>query len=227
MNISWKCFRDTSLSTLAEVPSRYHFAAHMGQLISGLEGQGCHNFFPSCPLPSTSVLNMMKKIRLRWTDARSRSLTLQNHENDNEACDIADYNISSNLEVSSSAQLLFEIVGSSMFRWKIRSSWSSSRCNTIFKFQRKHGSSRSRNLERNHDNIRETSVRVRVNRLADLCSLRLRSLQERRLFENVDVVFSIVLLMKRETTFDGREKDRWCSVPTNTIFFVTIVRRNC
>ncbi|XP_031834920.1 geko [Nomia melanderi] len=57
--------RDTSLSTMAEVPSRYHFAAHMGQLISGLEGQGCHNFFPSCPLPSSSVLNMMKKIRLR------------------------------------------------------------------------------------------------------------------------------------------------------------------
>ncbi|XP_076642049.1 geko [Halictus rubicundus] len=57
--------RDTSLSTLAEVPSRYHFAAHMGQLISGLEGQGCHNFFPSCPLPGSSVLSMMKKIRLR------------------------------------------------------------------------------------------------------------------------------------------------------------------
>ncbi|KOC61294.1 hypothetical protein WH47_06118 [Habropoda laboriosa] len=57
--------RDTSLSTMAEVPSRYHFAAHMGQLISGMEGQGCHNFFPTCPLPGSSVLNMMKKIRLR------------------------------------------------------------------------------------------------------------------------------------------------------------------
>lgn len=57
--------RDTSLSTIAEVPSRYHFAAHMGQLISGVEGQGCHNFYPTCPLPGTSVLNMMKKIRLR------------------------------------------------------------------------------------------------------------------------------------------------------------------
>ncbi|XP_006609934.1 uncharacterized protein LOC102672049 [Apis dorsata] len=57
--------RDTSLSTLAEVPSRYHFAAHMGQLISGVEGQGCHNFYPTCPLPGSSVLNMMKKIRLR------------------------------------------------------------------------------------------------------------------------------------------------------------------
>lgn len=57
--------RSTSLSTMAEVPSRYHFAAHMGQLISGVEGQGCHNFYPTCPLPGVSVLNMMKKIRLR------------------------------------------------------------------------------------------------------------------------------------------------------------------
>ncbi|CAK9819126.1 hypothetical protein ANTPLA_LOCUS10081 [Anthophora plagiata] len=57
--------RDTSLSTMAEVPSRYHFAAHMGQLISGVQGQGCHNFYPTCPLPGSSVLNMMKKIRLR------------------------------------------------------------------------------------------------------------------------------------------------------------------
>ncbi|XP_072755576.1 uncharacterized protein Geko [Anoplolepis gracilipes] len=57
--------RDTSLSTMAEVPSRYHFAAHMGQLIAGIEGQGCHNFYPTCPLPGISVLNIMKKVRLR------------------------------------------------------------------------------------------------------------------------------------------------------------------
>ncbi|XP_012264831.2 uncharacterized protein LOC105691123 [Athalia rosae] len=57
--------RDTSLSTTAEVASRYHFAAHMGQLISGLEGQGCHNFYPTCPFPGSSVLSMMKKVRLR------------------------------------------------------------------------------------------------------------------------------------------------------------------
>lgn len=57
--------RDTSLTTMAEVASRYHFAAHMGQLINGIEGQGCHNFYPTCPLPRSSVLNMMKKIRLR------------------------------------------------------------------------------------------------------------------------------------------------------------------
>ncbi|XP_012277625.1 uncharacterized protein LOC105698178 isoform X1 [Orussus abietinus] len=57
--------RETSLTTMAEVASRYHFAAHMGQLISGLEGQGCYNFYPTCPLPGPSVLNMMKKISLR------------------------------------------------------------------------------------------------------------------------------------------------------------------
>jgi hypothetical protein len=37
----------------------------MGQLISGVEGQGCHNFYPTCPLARTNVLNMMKKVRLR------------------------------------------------------------------------------------------------------------------------------------------------------------------
>jgi len=66
-------FRDTSLSTMAEVPSRFHFAAHMGQLISGIEGQGCHNFYPTCPLPGISVLNMMKKVRLHWSSQLSES----------------------------------------------------------------------------------------------------------------------------------------------------------
>jgi len=66
-------FRDTSLSTMAEVPSRFHFAAHMGQLISGIEGQGCHNFYPTCPLPGISVLNMMKKVRLHWPPQLSES----------------------------------------------------------------------------------------------------------------------------------------------------------
>ena len=26
-------------------PSKYSFAAHMGQLVRGLEGTGCHNFY--------------------------------------------------------------------------------------------------------------------------------------------------------------------------------------
>lgn len=42
--------RDTSISATAEVTSKYHFAAHMGQLIAGIEGTGCHNFYPDCPI---------------------------------------------------------------------------------------------------------------------------------------------------------------------------------
>lgn len=57
--------RETSISTTAEVTSKYHFAAHMGQLIAGIDGTGCHNFYPSCPFPGMQVLSMMKKIRIR------------------------------------------------------------------------------------------------------------------------------------------------------------------
>uniref|UniRef100_A0A224XYP5 Putative salivary secreted peptide n=1 Tax=Panstrongylus lignarius TaxID=156445 RepID=A0A224XYP5_9HEMI len=53
--------RDTSISMTAEVSSRYHFAAHMGQLISGIDGTGCHNFYPGCPLPSVKVLSLLNK----------------------------------------------------------------------------------------------------------------------------------------------------------------------
>ncbi|XP_073996131.1 geko isoform X2 [Rhodnius prolixus] len=53
--------RDTSISMTAEVSSRYHFAAHMGQLISGLDGTGCHNFYPGCPLPTVKVLSLLNK----------------------------------------------------------------------------------------------------------------------------------------------------------------------
>uniref|UniRef100_A0A1B6GCZ0 Uncharacterized protein n=3 Tax=Cuerna arida TaxID=1464854 RepID=A0A1B6GCZ0_9HEMI len=56
---------DTTISTTAEVTSKYHFAAHMGQLINGVDGAGCHNFYPSCPFPGVQVLNMIKSIRLR------------------------------------------------------------------------------------------------------------------------------------------------------------------
>lgn len=54
---------DTTISTTAEVTSRYHFAAHMGQLIAGVDGNGCHNFYPSCPFPGLQVLNILKKVR--------------------------------------------------------------------------------------------------------------------------------------------------------------------
>ncbi|KAF2880732.1 hypothetical protein ILUMI_25444 [Ignelater luminosus] len=56
--------RDTSLSTIGEL-NKYHFAAHMGQLISGIDGTGCHNFYPTCPFPGLQVLQMMKKVRMR------------------------------------------------------------------------------------------------------------------------------------------------------------------
>ncbi|XP_019872696.1 uncharacterized protein LOC109600940 [Aethina tumida] len=57
--------KDTSISTTAELTSKYHFAAHMGQLIAGIEGHGCHNFYPTCPFPGIQVLQMMKKVRMR------------------------------------------------------------------------------------------------------------------------------------------------------------------
>ncbi|XP_075227525.1 geko [Lycorma delicatula] len=54
---------DTTISTTAEVTSRYHFAAHMGQLIAGVDSNGCHNFYPSCPFPGLQVLSILKKVR--------------------------------------------------------------------------------------------------------------------------------------------------------------------
>ncbi|XP_069680270.1 uncharacterized protein geko [Periplaneta americana] len=57
--------RDTSISVTAEVTSKYHFAAHMGQLIAGVDGAGCHNFYPTCPFPGLEVLHMMKKVKIR------------------------------------------------------------------------------------------------------------------------------------------------------------------
>ncbi|KAL1493108.1 hypothetical protein ABEB36_011234 [Hypothenemus hampei] len=57
--------RDTTISTTAELTSKYHFAAHMGQLIAGIDGNGCHNFYPTCPFPGLQVLQMMKKVRMR------------------------------------------------------------------------------------------------------------------------------------------------------------------
>lgn len=47
-------------------PSRYHYAAHMGQLIRGLEGdQGCHQFYPTCPFSGEDVRAIAKKINLK------------------------------------------------------------------------------------------------------------------------------------------------------------------
>ncbi|XP_022189931.1 uncharacterized protein LOC111048364 [Nilaparvata lugens] len=55
---------DTTIGTTAEVTSKYHFAAHMGQLIAGVDGTGCHNFYPTCPFPGLQVLNILKKVKL-------------------------------------------------------------------------------------------------------------------------------------------------------------------
>ncbi|XP_077286773.1 olfaction protein geko [Arctopsyche grandis] len=60
-----KLIKDTTLGTLAEIPSKYHFAAHMGQLISGTDGVGCHLFYSTCPLPGLQVLKMMKRLKLK------------------------------------------------------------------------------------------------------------------------------------------------------------------
>ncbi|XP_046984449.1 uncharacterized protein LOC124554829 [Schistocerca americana] len=57
--------RDTSISVTAEVTSRYHFAAHMGQLIAGVDGAGCHNFYPNCPFPGLTALQMIKSARAK------------------------------------------------------------------------------------------------------------------------------------------------------------------
>jgi len=56
--------RETTISTTAEVTSKYHFAAHMGQLINGIDNTGCHNFYPGCPFPGLQVMQMMKKVKI-------------------------------------------------------------------------------------------------------------------------------------------------------------------
>uniref|UniRef100_A0A8D8Y812 Zinc finger protein 330 homolog n=1 Tax=Cacopsylla melanoneura TaxID=428564 RepID=A0A8D8Y812_9HEMI len=61
-----RLIRETSISMTAEVTSKYHFAAHMGQLISGIDGNGCHNFYPSCPLAGVQILNMLKKDKVSY-----------------------------------------------------------------------------------------------------------------------------------------------------------------
>jgi hypothetical protein len=53
-------FRVTSLSMGGS--NKYHYAAHMGQLIRGVEGSGCHHFFPSCPFTGDDVRHIARKI---------------------------------------------------------------------------------------------------------------------------------------------------------------------
>ena len=53
--------RATQLS--AAGPSKYHYAAHMGQLIRGFEGGGCHHFFPACPFSAHDVRQIARQER--------------------------------------------------------------------------------------------------------------------------------------------------------------------
>ncbi|KAG7206941.1 hypothetical protein KM043_000833 [Ampulex compressa] len=56
--------RDTSLSTMAEVPSRYHFAAHMGQLISG-------KFDCADNIPTTTVKAVIPDVLTKFGHPRA------------------------------------------------------------------------------------------------------------------------------------------------------------
>jgi len=57
--------RQTSLSSRASYSSNYHFAAHMGQLLVGIDGNGCQNFYPACPLAGHQALALARKIKVR------------------------------------------------------------------------------------------------------------------------------------------------------------------
>ena len=49
-------------TTISGTPSKYHFAAHFGQLIRGIETQSCMNFYPQCPFSEHDVRTIARKI---------------------------------------------------------------------------------------------------------------------------------------------------------------------
>ena len=51
--------------SLSGTPSKYSFAAHMGHLMRGVEGQGCHHFYPECPFSNQDVLQIAKRITFK------------------------------------------------------------------------------------------------------------------------------------------------------------------
>lgn len=55
----------TSLGTRASSSSNYHFAAHMGQLLVGIDGNSCQYFYPACPLAGHQALALARKIKVR------------------------------------------------------------------------------------------------------------------------------------------------------------------
>ena len=60
----WNHLRSASLSG---TPSKYSFAAHMGSLMRGVEGQGCHNLYPECPFSNQDVTQIAKRINFKWS----------------------------------------------------------------------------------------------------------------------------------------------------------------
>ena len=52
-------------SGLTGTPSKYSFAAHMGRLVRGVEGTGCHNFYPDCPFSNQDVLQIARRINFK------------------------------------------------------------------------------------------------------------------------------------------------------------------
>ncbi|XP_046639866.1 uncharacterized protein LOC124320997 [Daphnia pulicaria] len=55
----------TSLGTRASSTSNYHFAAHMGQLLVGIDGNSCQHFYPTCPISGQQALALARKIKVR------------------------------------------------------------------------------------------------------------------------------------------------------------------
>ena len=53
-------------SSLSGHPSKYNFAAHMGQLVRGVEGGGCHQFYPECPFSNQMLMEIAKRINFKW-----------------------------------------------------------------------------------------------------------------------------------------------------------------
>ena len=56
---------DCRSSSISGHPSKYNFAAHMGQLVRGVEGHGCHQFYPECPFSNQMLMEIAKRINFK------------------------------------------------------------------------------------------------------------------------------------------------------------------
>jgi len=52
-------------ASLSGYSNKYNFAAHMGQLIRGVEGTGCYNFYPGCPFSGQEVMQIARRIKFK------------------------------------------------------------------------------------------------------------------------------------------------------------------